>query len=93
MKNKNIKTIPKFENEDEERAFWAEANTSEYFDWSNPIINPTFPNLKPSFKSISMRIPQYLLNDLKMIAHKKDMPYQALMKHYLTEKIKEEFAH
>ena len=93
MKHKIIKEIPKFKNEDEERKFWAKVDSSEYFDWSKPITNPVMPNLKPSFRSISIRIPQYLLDDIKMLAHKKDMPYQALMKHYLSEKIKEEFAH
>jgi predicted DNA binding CopG/RHH family protein len=93
MKNRIAREIPKFKNEDAERRFWAKADTSEYFDWSKPLKNPIMPNLRPSSKSISIRIPQYLLDDLKMIAHKKDMPYQALMKHYLSDKIREEFAH
>ena len=93
MKNSLKKSIPKFKNEDEERDFWSSADTSEYFDWSNSVKNPILPNLRPSIKTISIRLPQHLLNALKSIAHKKDVPYQALMKQYLSEKIREEYAH
>ena len=92
MKNNKGKKIPQFKNEDQEREFWAKNDTAEYFDWSNPLKNPTFPNLRPSIKTISIRLPLHLLNELKSLAHKKDMPYQALMKQYLSEKIREEYA-
>lgn len=87
MKNK-LKTIPKFKNEDEERDFWATADTSEYFDWSKPeqII---FPNLKRSTESISLRLPQSLLAMIKEMANKRDVPYQSLMKIFLAEKVEE----
>ena len=87
---KQLKPIPKFKNEDEERDFWATADTSEYFDWDNPIINPSFPNLKPSTKVVSIRVTQPLLEALKELANKKDVPYQSLMKVYLSEKVEEE---
>ena len=87
---KQLKPIPKFKNEDEERDFWATADTSEYFDWDNPIINPSFPNLKPSTKVVSIRVTQSLLEALKELANKKDVPYQSLMKVYLSEKVEEE---
>ena len=76
---KNLKPIPQFKNEDEERNFWAQADTSEYFDWSKaePVI---FPNLKPSTESISLRLPSILLARIKELANKKDVPYQSLMK-------------
>lgn len=93
MKHKKLKEIPKFKSEDEERKFWNKVDTSDYFDWSKPIVNPVMPNLKPTFTSISMRMPQFMIDDLKMIAHRKDMPYQTLMKNFIAEKIKEEFAH
>jgi len=93
MKHKKLKEIPKFKSEDEERKFWGKVDASDYFDWSKPIVNPVMPNLKPTFTSISMRMPQFMIDDLKMIAHRKDMPYQALMKNFIAEKIKEEFAH
>ena len=87
---KQLKPIPKFKNEDEEREFWATADTSEYFDWDNPIVNPSFPNLKPSTKVVSIRVTQSLLEALKELANKKDVPYQSLMKVYLSEKVEEE---
>ncbi|HEX7456385.1 MAG TPA: BrnA antitoxin family protein [Candidatus Nanoarchaeia archaeon] len=87
---KQLKPIPKFKNEDEERDFWATADTSEYFDWSKAIVNPSFPNLKPSTKTVSIRLTQSLLNALKELANKKDVPYQSLMKIYLAEKVEEE---
>ena len=82
---KQLKPIPKFKNEDEERDFWATADTSEYFDWDNPIINPSFPNLKPSTKVVSIRVTQSLLEALKELANKKDVPYQSLMKQYIEK--------
>ncbi|HJY63776.1 MAG TPA: BrnA antitoxin family protein [Ignavibacteria bacterium] len=88
---KKLKKIPKFKNEDEERKFWHEHDTTDYFDWSN-AKKVTFPNLKPSVKSISLRLPESMVNELKVLANKKDVPYQSLMKIYLSEKIKEEFA-
>jgi predicted DNA binding CopG/RHH family protein len=92
MKTRNTKKIPVFKNEDEERKFWAKADTADYFDWSRPLVNPVFPNLAPSTRTISIRLPQLLLNELKTLAHKKDVPYQALMKQFLSEKVKDEYA-
>ena len=77
---KKLKTIPDFKTEDEERDFWATHDSTEYFDWDNAIINPKFPNLKPSTKSISIRLPESLLDRIKTEANKRDMPYQSLMK-------------
>ncbi len=87
---KKLKKIPRFKNEDEEDEFWATHDSTEYFDMSKAIINPVFPNLKPSTKTITIRVPQALLDDLKRIANKKDVPYQSLVKVYLDEKVKEE---
>jgi len=85
---KKLKPIPTFRNEDEERDFWATADSSEYFDWSKaePVI---FPNLKPSTQSISLRLPKYLLARIKQLANSKDVPYQSLMKIFLSEKVEE----
>ena len=88
MKKKNIKSIPKFKNEDEERDFWASADSSEYFDFDNPI-ELDLSKLKPSTQSISLRLPSILLDGLKELAHKKDVPYQSLMKIFLAEKVEE----
>ncbi len=64
----------------------------DYIDWSK-ANKVKFPNLKPSVRSISIRLPESLINDLKILANKKDVPYQSLMKIFLTEKVEEEFTH
>jgi predicted DNA binding CopG/RHH family protein len=83
------KQIPKFKNEDEERDFWSKADSTDYIDWSKGK-RAVFPNLKPSVKTISLRLPESLLEELKMLANKKDVPYQSLLKVYLAEKVGEE---
>lgn len=88
---KNLKQLPRFKTEDEEREFWATHDSTDYVNWDNAIINPKFPNLKPSRRSVTLRLPEWLLSDLKTVANKKDVPYQSLMKVYLAEKVKEEF--
>lgn len=87
---KKLKTIPKFTSEDEEDDFWSTHDTTDYFDISKAIVNPSFPNLKFSTRSITIRVPESLLNSLKMLANKKDVPYQSLVKIFLDEKIREE---
>ena len=88
---RELKNIPKFRNEDEEREFWSKHDSSEYIDWEQ-AKQIDFPDLKPSVKSISIRLPESLLNDLKMLANKKDVPYQSLMKIYLAAKVSEEMS-
>lgn len=88
---KKLKKIPKFKNEDEEDEFWATHDSTEYIDWSKAIVNPSFPNLKLSTKTITIRVTESLLDSLKMIANKKDVPYQSLVKMFLDEKIREEY--
>ena len=74
--------LPKFKNEDEERDFWAKLDLSEYYEASD--LEPvSFPNLKPTTRSISIRIPEYLLNRLKEKANEIDIPYQSLIKTYI----------
>ena len=85
-----MKKIPKFKNENEERKFWATHDSTEHIDWSKASVNPLFPNLKPSTKTITIRVSESLLNSLKVIANKKDAPYQSLLKIFLAEKIREE---
>ena len=88
MKIKN-KDIPHFKSEDEEREFWEKQDSTEYIDWKNGK-NVSFSNLKPSLKSISIRLPESMIEQLKVIANKKDVPYQSLVKIYLSEKVREE---
>lgn len=88
MKNKQ-KIIPKFKNEDQERQFWAKHDMADYLDQLKPI-DMDLSNLKPSTKPITIRLPESLLSNLKRIAHKHDVPYQSLMKIYLSDRIKQE---
>ena len=83
-----VKIIPKFKNEAEERAFWEKHDSSEYVDWtqSQPIA---MPNLKPSTKTISLRLPEGLLDSIKIEANKRDMPYQSLIKAWLADDVKQ----
>ena len=85
---KKFKSLPRFKNEDEERDFWATADSSEYFDWSK-AKQVIFPNLKLSTESISLRLPKYLLARIKELANARDVPYQSLMKIFLAEKVEE----
>ena len=82
--------MPKFKNEDQERDFWATHSATDYFDMSRAVKNPVFPNLKPTTESISLRLPKYLLARIKELANAKDVPYQSLMKIYLSERVKRE---
>lgn len=86
MIKKKFKTIPKFKNEDAERDFWAKADTSEYFDFSK-MCHAKFPNLKLSTETISLRLPKGLLDDIKIAANKRDVPYQSLIKMYLDKAV------
>lgn len=83
---KTDKRIPEFKSEDAERRFWATHSPLDYFDFRN-IRRASFPHLKPSLKSISIRIPSDMLAELRTIANKKDVPYQSLAKVYLARQI------
>jgi len=83
---KTDKQIPKFKNEDEEREFWATHSPLDYFESVGPK-RAAFPNLKPSLKSISIRLPEPMLEELKILANKRDVPYQSLAKMYLARQI------
>jgi len=83
---KKVKALPKFKNEDEEREFWAAHSPLDYFD-AKDFKSASFPNLKPSLKSISIRLPEGMLAELKTLANKKDVPYQSLAKIYLARQI------
>ena len=89
---KALKKIPHFKNEDDERDFWAQSDTSEYFDLSSPQ-RVVLPNLKPSTEKISLRLPVNLLSRIKNIANRNDIPYQSYMKLILSEKMQELMNH
>ena len=84
-----LKKIPKFKSEAEESEFWATHDSTEYIDYST-AKKITFPNLKPSTKTISIRLPESLIEHLKVLANKRDVPYQSLLKMFLSEKVEEE---
>ena len=86
---KELKPIPTFQSEDEERAFWANQDSTDYIDWeeADEVI---FAQLKPSTRTISLRLPELMLNELRLIANKRDIPYQSLIKIFLKERIDEE---
>ena len=86
---KKDKTIPRFTSEDEEREFWANNSPLDYMDNSS-VRKGVFPDLKPSLKSVSIRLPEDMLEELKILAHKKDVPYQSLAKIYLAREIQRE---
>jgi predicted DNA binding CopG/RHH family protein len=88
-----FKKIPKFKNEDEERDFWEKNSSTDYVDWSKARKNPALPNLKLSTKTISLRLPLPMLDQLKRLSNEKDIPYQSYIKVILAEKIKKEVLH
>lgn len=83
------KQIPGFDSEDQERGFWATHGSTEYVDWST-AKRVTLANLKPSTKTISIRLPESLLDELKLLANKRDILYQSLLKLFLAERIAQE---
>jgi predicted DNA binding CopG/RHH family protein len=87
-----VKKAPKFKTEAEERAFWESNDSSDYVDWSKakPV---TMSNLKPSTRTISLRLPEMLLDSIKIEANKRDMPYQSLIKAWLADDIKQSRGH
>ncbi len=80
------KKIPLFKNEDQEREFWSKNSPLDFMD-VNSVEQGVFPNLKPTMKSISIRLPENMLEQLKILAHKRDIPYQSLVKLYLGREI------
>jgi predicted DNA binding CopG/RHH family protein len=83
------KRIPKFRSEEQEREFWASADSTEYVDWSK-ARRAVLPNLKPTLRTISLRLPELMIAELKLLANKRDVPYQSLLKIFLAERIRQE---
>ena len=83
------KKAPISKSEEKEREFWANADSSEYVDWSR-ARRVILPNLKPSLKTISLRLPELMLAELKLLANKRDIPYQSLIKVFLAERLERE---
>ncbi|MHB8453996.1 MAG: BrnA antitoxin family protein [Acidiferrobacterales bacterium] len=87
MSKQPKKAIPKFKSEAQARAFWEKNDSADYLDWTQaqPAV---FPNLKPTTKTISLRLPQHLLDSIKAAANARDVPYQSLIKVWLQEKLR-----
>ncbi len=84
-----LKKIPEFKNGEDESAFWSTHDSTEYVDYSKGK-KALFPNLKPTTKTISIRLPVYLIEEIKMLANKRDIPYQSLLKTFLAERVNQE---
>ena len=84
--SKPNKAIPKFNSEAQERAYWESHDSTDHLDWAK-AKKVTLPNLKPTTKTISLRLPQHLLDSLKVAANARDVPYQSLIKVWLQEKL------
>ena len=82
-----LKPVPKFASEADERAYWEAHDSTEHLDWSK-AAKVTLPNLKPTTRTISLRLPQHLLDSLKVAANARDVPYQSLIKVWLQEKLR-----
>ena len=82
---KNLKPIPKFASEKQEREFWQTHDSTEYVDWSKAERGVRFPNLKLTTRPITIRLPAGLIDRVKIEAHKMDIPYQALIKQYIHQ--------
>ncbi|HEX3684634.1 MAG TPA: BrnA antitoxin family protein [Bryobacteraceae bacterium] len=83
------KRVPEFLSEESEREFWATHDSSEFVDWE-AARRRKFPNLKPTLRTISLRLPVSMIKDLKILANKRDVPYQSLLKVFLAERLEQE---
>ena len=90
IKNKKIRPIPKCKNENEERNFWDTHDATEYFDL-NKQVKLDLSSLKPSTRPVTIRLPESLIYSLKILANKRDIPYQSLTKMFLADRVKQEF--
>ena len=86
---KKLKEIPIFKNEDAEREFWAKNDSTDYVDWDT-AESVIMPNLKPTTRTISLRLPGSMLDKIRLVANKRDVPYQSLIKIFLSERIDKE---
>jgi predicted DNA binding CopG/RHH family protein len=89
MPTSKKKPIPEFKTEDEERAYWAQHDSTEHIDW-RAGERRKFPNLKPTLRTISLRLPVSMIEDLKVLANQRDVPYQSLLKVFLAERLEKE---
>lgn len=87
---KKLKEMPVFKDEDEEREFWAKEDSTDFVDW-NSAESVVLPKLKPTTRTISLRISESMLEKIRLVANKRDVPYQSLIKMFLKEQLDKEF--
>jgi predicted DNA binding CopG/RHH family protein len=88
---KKERKIPHFKNEEEERKFWVSHDSTDYINWPK-ARRVRFPELKPSEKAISIRMPEFLIEELKILSNKRGLPYQSLLKEFLAERVEKELS-
>lgn len=86
---RQVRKIPKFRDEDEERDFWASHDSTEFVEWRR-AERVKLPNLRPTTRTISIRLPEAMIERLKVLANKRDIPYQSLLKMFVADRIEEE---
>ena len=91
MSKAKRKPLPKFGSEEQERKFWAEHDSADFVDWSS-AQRRTFPALRPTLRTISLRLPESMIGHLKILANKRDIPYQSLLKQFLAERLERELS-
>ena len=91
MPKSKRKPVPPFASEDQERAFWASHDSTDFVDWTKAEPR-SFPNLKPTLRTISLRLPEATIGQLKVLANKRDIPYQSLLKQFLAERLQQELS-
>jgi predicted DNA binding CopG/RHH family protein len=91
MSARKRKSLPTFASEEQERSFWAAHDSTEYVQWSTGQRS-SFPNLRPTLRTISLRLPESMLGQLKVLANKRDVPYQSLLKQFLAERLQRELS-
>lgn len=91
MSARKRKSLPTFTSEEQERSFWAAHDSTEYVQWSKGQRS-SFPNLRPTLRTISLRLPESMLGQLKVLANRRDVPYQSLLKQFLAERLQRELS-
>ena len=91
MSKAKRKQLPKFDSEEQERSFWAEHDSADFVNWSD-AQRRAFPNLRPTLRTISLRLPEAMIGHLKVLANKRDIPYQSLLKQFLAERLQRELS-
>jgi predicted DNA binding CopG/RHH family protein len=91
MSKAKRKQMPRFESEEQERSFWAEHDSADFVDWA-VAQRRSFPSLRPTLRTISLRLPESMIGHLKVLANKRDIPYQSLLKQFLAERLQRELS-